>query len=209
MLRSLRSQLTGNSYDFTNKRVGVIGLGSSAIQIIPNLRKTAGVHLNCFIRGRTWISPPFGQKVQDEMGMSSSNFSEEQRKRFRDDPEYFLEFRRKIEVDGNLIHPVTIRGTPMQKEAKKIFEHSMKERLASKPEIFEKLKPGFSPGCRRLTPGPGFLEALSEDNVSYIDTAIQRIEPKGIVTADGKLHEIDVLVCKLLPRRFSMTITDM
>lgn len=57
------------------------------------------------------------------------------------------------------------------------------------------MKPNFAPGCRRLTPGPGFLEALVEDNVALINNGIARMEPKGVVTEDGKLHEIDVLVC--------------
>jgi len=45
------------------------------------------------------------------------------------------------------------------------FAHNMKEKLASKPEIFEQLLPNFPPGCRRLTPGPGYLEALVQPNV--------------------------------------------
>ena len=48
------------SYDFKNKRIGVIGGGSSAIQIVPNLQKVEGTQLACFVRSRTWISNPFG-----------------------------------------------------------------------------------------------------------------------------------------------------
>jgi len=148
------------------------------------------------MRSKTWISPPFGQAIQDQLGMTSAAFSEEQRQKFRDDPEYFRDFRHKIEIDGNEIHAVTIRGTEMQANAKAAFEQGMKDRLKKKPEIFEHLKPDFSPGCRRLTPGPGFLEALCEENVDFFPTGVTRIEPNGIVTNDGKLHEIDVLVCK-------------
>jgi hypothetical protein len=183
------------SYDFTNKRVGVIGSGSSAIQVIPNLQKLPGVNLSCFIRSKTWISPPFGQAVQDELGLDSVIFSEEQKTRFRDDPQYFQDFRTKIETRGNEVHALTIKGTEMQKNARLHFERTMKERLRKKPEHYEWLKPSFAPGCRRLTPGPGFLEALVEDNVDFVRDPILRIEPKGVVTADGKLHEIDVLAC--------------
>lgn len=182
-------------YDFTDKRIGVIGSGSSAIQIIPNLQKLPGAKLSCFIRSKTWISPPFGQAIQDELGMDSIEFSEEQRKRFREEPEHFHDFRMKIEAGGNEIHALTIKGTEMQKGAKKDFEESMKERLKKKPDYYDWIKPDFAPGCRRLTPGPGFLEALVEDNVDFIRDRIVRIEEKGVVTADGKLHEIDVLVC--------------
>jgi cation diffusion facilitator CzcD-associated flavoprotein CzcO len=175
--------------------VGVIGSGSSAIQIIPNLQKVSGANLSCFIRSKTWISPPYGQAIQDELGMVSTRFSEEQRAQFRDNPQHLEEFRVKIESSSNEIHALTIKGTEMQKAARAHFEDNMKERLRKKPEYYDLIKPGFAPGCRRLTPGPGFLEALVEDNVDFVRDHILNIGPKGVVTADGKLHEIDVLVC--------------
>lgn len=183
------------SYDFTSKRIGIIGSGSSAIQIIPSLQRLPSTQLSCFIRSRTWISPPFGQSIQDKLQMDGFVFSEEQKKKFRDDPEAFFKFRMEIEEGGNEIHALTMMGTEMQKGAQKDFEENMKKRLVKKPEIYDALKPSFAPGCRRLTPGPGFLEALVEDNVDFVRTPITRIEPKGVVTEDGKLHEIDVLVC--------------
>jgi cation diffusion facilitator CzcD-associated flavoprotein CzcO len=57
------------SYDFTNKRIGIIGGGSSAIQIIPSLQKVPGTHLSCFIRGKTWISRPFGDVAMEKLGI--------------------------------------------------------------------------------------------------------------------------------------------
>jgi cation diffusion facilitator CzcD-associated flavoprotein CzcO len=46
-----------------------------------------------------------------------------------------------------------------------------------------------------VTPGTGYLEALCEPNVSVITDPIRRVEEKGIVTANGTFHELDVLVC--------------
>lgn len=182
-------------YDFKDKKVGIIGLGSSAIQIIPKLQQVRGAQLSCFIRGRTWISPPLGQKSQDELGLESIYFNKDQIERFNADPEAWLKFRMKIEADANNVHSITLKGTEMQRGAQAMFEQGMKDRLAKKPHYMESLKPSFSPGCRRLTPGPGFLEALVEDNVEYVKDTIDRIEPRGVVTTDGKLHEIDALVC--------------
>lgn len=88
-----------------------------------------------------------------------------------------------------------MRGTPMQEGGTKMFSKSMSERLASRPDIYEALLPTFAPGCRRLTPGAGYLEALCEPNVSFVNTPITRITPHGIETADGKLHALDVLAC--------------
>lgn len=127
--------------------------------------------------------------------MTSISFTEEQRKRFRDDPAYFHDFRMKLETGGNEIHALTIMGTEMQKGAQKHFQDNMQQRLKKKPEYYDWIKPDFAPGCRRLTPGPGFLEALVEDNVAFVRDRIAKVDAKGVVTADGKLHEIDVLVC--------------
>lgn len=44
----------------------------------------------------------------------------------------------------------------------------MKETLKNRPDIIENLIPDFGVGCRRPTPGPGFLEALQADNVEAV-----------------------------------------
>ena len=61
----------------------------------------------------------------------------------------------------------------------------MRERLKNKPELLNQLLPDFSPNCRRLTPGPGYLEAITQDNVSYITTPIAKFTPTGIQTITG------------------------
>lgn len=71
----------------------------------------------------------------------------------------------------------------------------MKERLATKPEIFRALAPSFSPGCRRLTPGPGYLEALTQPNVSFITSPITHISSTAIHISDGTTHSVDAIVC--------------
>lgn len=81
----------------------------------------------------------------------------------------------------------------MQIAGQAFFEQIMEERLAAKPHLYEWLKPTFAPGCKRLTPGPGFLEALVQDNVSFIREKIVKIESKGLVTEDNQLHEVDAL----------------
>jgi len=88
-----------------------------------------------------------------------------------------------------------MRGTAMQLGAQKMFSASMSSRLASRPDIYDALLPSFAPGCRRLTPGAGYLEALCEPNVAFITSGIARITPRGIETNDGKLHNLDVLAC--------------
>ena len=83
----------------------------------------------------------------------------------------------------------------MQKGAVEAFRAMMKERLAKKPEIVDALTPSFAVGCRRLTPGPGYLEALVEDNVDFVSDKIASIIPKGVVLENGRTIQIDALVC--------------
>ena len=127
--------------------------------------------------------------------MHGSVIPEELRKRLVSDPEYYQKFRLSVEEDANSIHAITMKGTKLQMGAKELFYQNMKKQLASKPEIFEALVPSFSPGCRRFTPGPGYLESLTKPNVTFITSPITRISESAIHTADGNAHEINALVC--------------
>lgn len=123
----MHSAAWNTDYDFRNKRIGVIGSGSSAIQIIPKLQKIPGAQLSCFMRSRTWISPPFGQRVADEYKLDDSMLiSKEQIAQFGADPEAWFEFRTKIEADANNIHASTLKGSEMQVAAQKMFEETMR-----------------------------------------------------------------------------------
>ena len=191
----MHSAKWNEDYDFTNKRIGIIGSGSSAIQIIPNLQRVSGTRLSCFIRSRTWISPPFAEQLFTSLGLTDFNIPQSRILKFLEDPENYHTFRMLVEEDGNNVHGVTLKDTPIQIEGQKRFEQGMRDRLATKPEIYDKILPSFAPGCRRLTPGPGFLEALCQDNVDFISDQISCIETNGVRTSDDKLHKIDVLVC--------------
>lgn len=50
-------------------------------------------------------------------------------------------------------------------------------------------------GCRRLTPGDGYLEALTKSNVTPVFDEITEIDATGLKTADGTHHPVDVLIC--------------
>jgi cation diffusion facilitator CzcD-associated flavoprotein CzcO len=52
----------------------------------------------------------------------------------------------------------------------------------------------FAVGCRRLTPGKGYLEALVKPNVEVIGCGISKVVPEGVVTEDGQFVKLDALV---------------
>ncbi|KAH9909553.1 flavin-binding monooxygenase [Xylariomycetidae sp. FL2044] len=193
----MHSARWNEKYDFKNKKVGVIGNGSSSIQIVPSLQKIEGTQLSCFVRSQTWITNPFGDIVMHKLGLDPKtlDFSPEQRQEFADDPRKLYEFRKTIELDGNTIHAVSLRDSPLQRTSIELFRAAMKDRLAKKPEIAEFLVPSFGVGCRRATPGPGYLESLVESNVDFVTDPIRSIASRGVILSSGREVELDALVC--------------
>lgn len=90
-----------------------------------------------------------------------------------------------------------INGSKEQVEGRAYAESEMRRRLAPKPEIAEAIVPkDFAVGCRRPTPGEGYLETLCADNVDVVtNSEISEFTPNGIKTEDGVEHEVDVIVC--------------
>lgn len=71
----------------------------------------------------------------------------------------------------------------------------MAEKLNHDPDLCSKLIPSFELGCRRITPGPGYLESFSRPNCHLTNSPITHISSNAVHTADGKSFECDVLVC--------------
>ncbi|KAI0540080.1 flavin-binding monooxygenase [Xylaria digitata] len=193
----MHSAVWNNDYNFEDKRIGIIGNGSSAIQIVPSLQRIEGTRLSCFVRSKTWILNPFGDAVMTKLGLDPKklDFSLEQRQEFSQDADKFFNFRKEIEVDGNTAHEVTIRDSDMQRGGMKLFREAMQQRLALKSEIAEFLIPSFGIGCRRATPGPGYLEALTASNVDFITDEIAAVSSNGVKLVSGREVPLDVLVC--------------
>ncbi|OJJ85151.1 flavin-containing monooxygenase [Aspergillus glaucus CBS 516.65] len=184
------------SYDYSGKKAAVIGNGSSGIQVVPGMLPKV-THLDHYIRGRAWLSPTFARDEIDKRGAGLENFSftSEEIEEFKKDHQTYQKFRKGVELELQSVHGATITGTPEQVGARGIFLENMKRRLAGKPALIDDMIPSFPPVCRRLTPGPGYLEALADDKVDVVTSPIAKVDAEGIITADGKHHPTDVLVC--------------
>ncbi len=62
------------------------------------------------------------------------------------------------------------------------------------PVLRRKLTPPDQPGCKRLVVSSSFYRAVQHPSVKVVTDAIERVEPTGIATSDGVLHEVDVIV---------------
>ncbi|KAH8816619.1 hypothetical protein F5884DRAFT_873328 [Xylogone sp. PMI_703] len=172
-----------DAFSFEGKTVGVIGSGSSAIQIVPVLQKKAK-ELTSFIRSPTWITPEFGP--QFAKNGRDTEFSEEEKALWASNPELFLQLRKAYESGAN---------TYFDREIFEKYSKEMRQRLGNKSDVASVIIPSFAVGCRRMTPGHGYLEALAADNVTVKSDPIRRFTSSGIEMVDGKILEFDSIVC--------------
>ncbi|CAG9977251.1 unnamed protein product [Clonostachys byssicola] len=193
-----------NSYDFKDKTVGVIGSGSSAIQIPPSvsnhhqngadfsLFEKVAKSLVSFNRSPTWITPEFAAEFAP--GGRDAVFSEEQKERWANDPTEFLKYRKAVEASGNNFYSMQFKDSDLQKELFDKFKDLMTQRLG-REDLASILVPTFAVGCRRMTPGHGYLEALAAPNATVRGDPISHVTPGGIQMKDGTHFEFDAIIC--------------
>ncbi|KAJ5712612.1 hypothetical protein N7493_009080 [Penicillium malachiteum] len=184
-----------HDYDYSNKRIAVIGNGSSGIQITPQMAKLPGTEVINFMRSPAWVYyrvPPskhLGREVDD----ANPAYSEEEKKKFND-PESHKEYRKAIISRTNKAFRLFLKGE--QNEAAVRFgTEQMAEKLNYDPDLCEKLIPKWEVGCRRVTPGPGYLEAFSQPNCNLSNSPIVKITENAVHTEDGNVFECDVVIC--------------
>ena len=82
-----------------------------------------------------------------------------------------------------------------QQNSRKLVADIMSSQLNNDPKLTSKLIPDFALGCRRMTPGSGYLHSLTKDNVSVITSSVTAFTENGIVDETGQEHEVDVVIC--------------
>ncbi|KAF9876607.1 4-hydroxyacetophenone monooxygenase [Colletotrichum karsti] len=179
------------SFDPRDKKVAVIGNGASGIQLTSNLHKVVA-RLDHYARNKTWVTASF---AGDETSIEPIPISEELRAKFLKDPEAYLAYRKEMESKYFRHFNGWLKGSSENEEAREKFRKFMNDRLTKKPELVDALIPDFSPHCRRLTPGPGYFEAITSEKTEYIQTRIRRFTETGIETEDGRHRAVDAVFC--------------
>jgi cation diffusion facilitator CzcD-associated flavoprotein CzcO len=162
------------------KRVAVIGTGSTGAQIVTALAGVTG-RLELFQRTAQWVFP-----------LPNPSYS----RRTHALQKY---------VPG--LSGLTYRCMRMLFEffARALIKPGLRRRFIARtcrtnlltvrdPDLRRKLTPDYQPMCKRLVISSGFYKAVQKPNVEVVTAGIDHIAPEGIVTDDGVLHEVDVLV---------------
>jgi len=165
------------------QRIGVIGTGSSATQIVSGVVDRVE-KLCLFQRTAQWIMP-----------QENPPYSEEERDGFRLDPEQMREIHAGMSrlFAESFSNVVVDADSPLMKA----FDEACRENLETNvkdPELRELLRPSYRAACKRLVISPDFYRAIQEPNATLVTEGIDRIEATGVRTRDGHLHELDVLV---------------
>jgi len=172
-----------HSVPIEGRRVGVVGTGSSAVQIVTAIADRVG-ELVLFQRTPQWIMPT-----------QNPEYTDEEKANFRANPEAIEQVRRETSqqfIDG-FANIVGDAGSPILQIMHDMCVQHL-ESTVSDPELREKLRPSYRAACKRLVIADGFYQAIQRPNARLVTEPIERVEPAGVRTKDGELHALDVLV---------------
>ncbi|MGF1599141.1 MAG: flavin-containing monooxygenase [Acidimicrobiales bacterium] len=198
--------------DLTGKRVGIIGTGATAVQVIPEIAKEAG-ELFVFQRTPSTIDVRDQRATTDEEIAEWSNepgWATARRERFRQ-----LVGRRALQANDQFLAgkaerpvrrsrgsgPRPSREERIQRDLETSFRimEQIRDRIdaiVEDPDTARALKPYYPYGCKRPTFHDEYLPTFNQPHVTLVDVAplgVQQINERGVVH-DGKQYELDVLI---------------
>ena len=172
-----------HSVQLDGKRVGVIGNGSTGVQIVSALSKIAGKLVH-FQRSPQWIMP-----------CPDLKYTEDDKQAFRDDPAKIEEVRNGPEASARrerFTAAIIDLDSPELQEIQDIVERNLQNSIHD-PKLREKLRPDYRAACKRMVFSAHYYDAVQKPNVEVAVGAIERVEANGIRMRDGSFHELDAI----------------
>ena len=170
-----------HSVPLDGARVGVIGTGSTAVQITGAVASRAA-HYSLFQRTAQWVMP-----------VANPEYSQDEREQFRANPDQLMQAHENLAIAfggfaGAVIDSESVGMAMIERMCLENLETVRDESLR------ERLRPTYRAGCKRLVVSPNFYETMQQPNVELVTSGIAHVEAAGVRTEDGVLHELDVLV---------------
>jgi cation diffusion facilitator CzcD-associated flavoprotein CzcO len=163
-------------------RVGIIGTGSTAVQIVSA------------IVGRTKSLTLFQRTAQWVMPVPNPAYTPEERAAFRQDPRTLEElYARLSQLFDGFSDAVVNAASPQMRMIEDACRANLEDNVTDLA-LRERLRPTYRAACKRLIVSPNFYHAVQHPHAEVVDTAIEAVEAAGVRTSDGRLHELDVLV---------------
>jgi cyclohexanone monooxygenase len=206
--------------DLSDKRVGLIGTGSTGIQTMPHLSERSE-HLKVFQRTPNWAVPARNRPLEDEEwaelkskydevwekarnsegGLDMGSMYESADGLSEEEAREALEERWQEGGPLLAVFEDTLLNDDTNKVVRDFIADKIRERVDD-PETAEKLIPvdedgnADHPYAAKRPPLAynGYYERFNRDDVELVDVnehPIERFTEDGIVTADGTEHELD------------------
>jgi len=160
----------------------VIGTGASAVQVVPSIAPQAQ-RLAVFQRTPAWVVPKRDKRYSERARRLYARFP------FLLHASRFLQYL-SSEIWGPMIFLDAPRLSALGERLSMAHLHAQ----VKDPALRAKLTPHFQFGCKRILVSDDYWASFERGNVDLVTEPIEAIVPEGIRTADGKLHELDVLV---------------
>ncbi len=179
---SFHSAEWDHTVDLAGKRVAVIGSGASAIQFVPEIQPEVG-DLLLFQRTPPHLLPrPDGR------------FGAFRRWLFAKVP-----FTQRMSRFGwyavmESLGVALLRARPLADAVTLVCRIHMKFQTRTASGLFAKIWPHYPLGCKRILLSSNYLPALTRPNVEVITEGIHSITADGLITDNGALHTVDVII---------------
>lgn len=173
-----------HDYDYTGKKVAIIGTGASAVQIIPSLAPDVE-KFTVFQRTPIWVAPRDDFKI-----------SEEKQKSYAAEPSSYFKVEKRVRKFLNNLWLAMLLAPkiPFSHLVSSLPQRWFLHQEIKDPVLRKKLTPNYAYGCKRPATSNDYLKAFTRDNVDLVTCGIERITEKGIVTKEGKEVEVDFLI---------------
>jgi len=168
-------------FDAKQQRIGVIGTGASAIQLVPQLAREAGA-LTVFQRSAPWILPRRDAPIGARQRWALAHL-----------PGWRRAWRAAIYLQHEWRAPAFTRR-PQWLRALEPLALGHLHRRVPPGALRDALTPRYRMGCKRILIADDYYPALMRPQVRLETTAIAEVEPHGVRLADGRSIELDVLV---------------
>ena len=167
--------------DLTGRRVGVVGSGASAVQLVPEVAPIAS-HTTVFQRTAAWTMPKHDEPWSATRQRWFARWPALQR---------LVRWRTYWALEARA--PLFVRLPGLARFVERI---ALRELAAAVPDPATRaaLTPDYRIGCKRILLSNDYWPTFARPDVSLVTDSIVRVEPEAVVTADGTRHEVDVLV---------------
>lgn len=202
--------------DFSGKRVGVIGTGSSGIQSIPIIAEQAA-HLYVFQRTPNYSVPAGNRPLSTgEVADAKAGYDERRRMSWRSGggsphaphPKLTMEataeerraaFEERWQLGGVLFSKTfadQMISLAANEEARKFYEEKIRA-VITQPALAELLIPDDHPiGTKRICTDTNYFQTFNRSNVTLVSvrkTPIESVDPAGITTSSAH-YDLDAIV---------------